>query len=120
VFRHQGSAALTKKYGVKIRDERRLLKHDPSILQRYAVELDLLIQLLAGGNVVVTDPEQLGSIPSGRSHQRELLHQVSHYGIDTNDALILMEASRLSVRSILTMDGDRLRARAKFDILAWL
>ena len=43
--------------------------------------------------MVVTDPEQLGSIPSGRSHQRELLHQVSHYGIDTNDALILMEAT---------------------------
>ena len=44
----------------------------------------------------------------------------SSYGIDTNEALILMEASRLGVRSIVTMDGELLRARADFDILTWL
>jgi len=119
VFRQQGKVALTARYGVSISDERRLLKQEPSILQQYAVELNLLVGSLTDANVAIAEPDEFGPIPSGRSHQQELLHLVTHYGLDTNDALILMEASRLGVRSIVIINGDLLRARADFDIYTW-
>lgn len=120
VFKQQGKVALAARYGVNISDPRRLFKQDSSILQQYAASLNVLVGSLTGANVAIAEPDEFGPIASGRSHQRELLHLVTHYGLDTSDALILMEASRLGVRSIVTMDGDMLRARADFDIYTWL
>lgn len=120
VFHREGRAALSRRHDAIIRDGRDLFKHDPSILQRHAVNLAHLRESLIAANVVIIDPEQLAPIASGRTHQQELLHVVSHYGVDTSDALILMEASRLGVRAIVTMDQDMQRARADFDIHTWL
>jgi predicted nucleic acid-binding protein len=120
VYKAHGKSALTHRLGVPIRSWHDLFKHDPALLQRYASELSELRRALIAHNIVVMDPENLGLLPSGRTHQEELLRVVSHYGLDTNDALILMDASRLGVRSIVTFDRAMLRARADFDILTWL
>ncbi len=44
---------------------------------------------------------------------------IGRYGLDTSDCLILMEAARLGVRSVVTMDRDLLRAQSDFDIYTW-
>jgi len=50
----------------------------------------------------------------------ELIRLVGRYGLDTNDALILMEASRLGISAIVTMDRDMRRALPDFDIYTWV
>lgn len=50
----------------------------------------------------------------------ELVHLVGKYGLDSNDAVILMEAQRCGVADIVTVDRDLLRAPADFTIYTWL
>lgn len=65
-------------------------------------------------------PDELGPIASGRSYDEELVHLVGTYGLDSSDALILMEAQRFGVTDIVSLDGDLQRARADFNVYTWL
>jgi hypothetical protein len=42
------------------------------------------------------------------------------FGLNVGDARVLIEAQRLGIGSIATMDGDMQRASANFDIYTWL
>lgn len=120
VFRQRGRAALAHHFGAPVRDARELYKRDPSILQLYATTLDQLCQSLAGNNVVLLDPDQLGPVRTGRAHHRQLLNLVGRYGLDSSDASILLEAHRLGISAVVSMDRDMQRALADFDVYTWL
>lgn len=97
-----------------------LYKLDPTILYDLGPLLEQLRQRLIAANLVLLDPQELGPIPSGRRYDQELLALVGRYGLDTSDATILMEASRVGIAAIVTMDRDLRRAVADFDVYTWL
>jgi len=122
-YRHEttrlGAAAL-QKYGRPIRGWHDLYKADATILQGFRGDLDRLRQLLIANGLLFVTPDELGPIASGRGYDEELVRLVGTYGLDSNDALILMEAQRYGVTDVITLDADMQRAQADFDIYTWL
>ena len=110
---------ITARYGARITSGTELYKRDMSILKRHTDELERLRLALLANNFVLTAPEDLGPISSGRRYDAELVRLIGRYGLDTNDALILMEVSRLSISAIVTMDRDMERALPDFDVYLW-
>lgn len=110
---------LMERYGTRITSWVMLYKHDISILRQHAVEFEWVRQSFASNNIAVASPNDLTPVAADQPYDRELLRLIGRYGLDTSDCLILMEAARLGVRSIVTMDRDLLRARDDFDIYTW-
>ena len=44
---------------------------------------------------------------------------IGRYGVDTNDAVIRLEARRAGISAVATLDPDMRRAAADFDIYTW-
>jgi hypothetical protein len=82
--------------------------------------LEQLRQRLASHNVVIAGPDRLGPIPSGLAYDQELVRLVGRYGLDTSGAAILLEAQRLGISALVTLDPDMQRAQADFDVYTWL
>lgn len=78
-----------------------------------------LRQTLSTNGLLFIAPDDLGPISSGRAYDEELIHLVGTYGLDSNDASILMEAQRYGVTDIITLDADLQRAQADFTIYTW-
>ena len=97
-----------------------LYKIDPSILPRYTTVLDQLRRRLVSQNVVVAGPDRLGPIPSGLAYDQEIVLLVGRYGLDTSDAAILLEAQRLGISALVTLDPDMQQAQVDFDVYTWL
>jgi hypothetical protein len=97
-----------------------LYKQDETILQAFLPDLERLRQLLIANGLLFLSPDELGPIVSGRSYDEELLNLVGTYGLDSGDAVILMEAQRYGVTDVITLDADFQRARADFTIHTWL
>jgi predicted nucleic acid-binding protein len=97
-----------------------LYKQDEAILQAFLTDLEQLRLRLIASGLLFVPPEGLGPIASGRSYDAELVHLVGTYGLDSNDALMLMEAQRIGVHDIVTLDADMRRAQADFNIYMWL
>lgn len=114
-----GSSA-TAVYGRRVASWLDLYKLDPTILRAFRPELEQLQQLLTASGLLFLGPEDLGPIASGRSHDEELVRFVGTYGLDSNDAAILLEARRSGVTDIVTLDADLRRAEADFTIHTWL
>jgi predicted nucleic acid-binding protein len=108
------------RYGRPISDWLALYKQDAAILQTFLPDLEQLRRLLIANGLLFIAPEDLGPIASGRNHDEELVHLVGTYGLDSSDALILMEAQRYGVTDIVSLDADLQRARADFNIYTWL
>ncbi len=119
---HGQQRALSARLGARISDWKSLYKHDPSILRQYRRNLSLIRQGLILNNVVISGPEDFDfrQFGSASPYQEELIDRMVRYGLDTSDTLIVMEASRLGVASIVTMDGDLQRALVDVDIYTWL
>jgi predicted nucleic acid-binding protein len=117
--RRLGSTASTV-YGRSVSNWLDLYKLDPTILQAFLPELRHVQRLLTASGLLFIAPEDLGPIGSGRTHDDELVHLVGAYGLDSGDASILLEAQRLGVRDIITLDADLRRAQADFTIHTWL
>jgi predicted nucleic acid-binding protein len=97
-----------------------LYKLDPTIIQRYAVGLEQLRQLLVANNLLVIGHDDLGAIPSGFPYDQELVRLVGRYGLDSSDAAILLEAQRAGIPNLVTLDRDMQRASVDFDVYTWL
>ncbi|MBA2277853.1 MAG: PIN domain-containing protein [Chloroflexia bacterium] len=69
--------------------------------------------------IIISAPEDLGPLTSRRLWHEELVQYIARYRLDTNDALILMEADRLGISEIVTMDRDMERALPDFDVYLW-
>lgn len=115
-------AALSAHYGIPITNWVDLLKADATILQRYAPNLTLIRHGLVANNVVIAGPETLdfATYPPVLPYREELIDRMVAYGLDTSDALITLEANRLGIDAIVSMDRDLHRALADFDIYTWL
>jgi predicted nucleic acid-binding protein len=106
--------------GRPIRDWLALYKHDATILQDFLPDLEQFRRLLTASGLLFLAPEDLAPIVSGRSFDEELVQLVGTYGLDSSDALLLMEAQRCGVTDVVTLDADLRRARRDFTIYTWL
>jgi predicted nucleic acid-binding protein len=97
-----------------------LYKRDPSILRGMRSELEQLTQLLVANDLHFIQPEDFLPIHSGRTLDHELVAVMCRYGLDSTDALMLMEAQRTPALDIATLDMDLFRAQADFTIYTWL
>lgn len=112
-------ADIAARFGSSISSWTALYKLDPTIIQSHAQELEHIRANLAVANIALATPADLQQMPSDQSYDREFIRMIGRYALDTSDCLILMEAARLGVRSIVTMDRDLLRAHEDFDIYTW-
>lgn len=112
-------AEIRERYGARITSWTGLYKRDSSVLRHHVLELERIRAGLASNHISVISPNELAPLRSEQQFDKELIRMVGRYGLDTSDCLILMEAARLGVRSIVTMDRDLLRARDDFDIYTW-
>lgn len=97
-----------------------LYKARSDLLKSFEPHFRQLHVFLAAGGLLFLQPDDLFSIPSGKSADEEMLDIIIRYELDTSDAAILLEASRAGIRSIVTSDGDLLRAHLDFDVYTWL
>ncbi len=117
--RRLGATAL-QTYGRPINDWLALYKLDPTILQTYLpVMMQFRLWLTLNG-LLILGPEDLTPLDSGRTHGEELVRLVGRYGLDSGDAAILLEARRVNVTDIVTLDADLRRAQSDFTIYTWL
>ena len=97
-----------------------LYKSNPWFLQTLQSDLEQLRTILINSRLMFVAPEELGKIDAGTTYDIRLIELCCAYALDTSDAGILLEAERLGIDSIVTMDSDLLRARADFDIYTWI
>ena len=64
-------------------------------------------------------PGDLGPLASGRHHDAELDYFGGTYGLDPNDAAILMEVQQIGVNDIVSLDVDMQQAQRNFTIYTW-
>lgn len=110
---------LAKRFGMRITSWTLLYKLDQSILRHFLLELERLRVRKAAAGLIIASPNDLTPLPADQPFEKELVRMIGRYGLDTSDCLILMEAARLGVRSVVTMDRDLLRAQSDFDIYTW-
>jgi len=75
---------------------------------------------LVTSGLLVISPDRLRQIAPSASFDGHLIKLCCDYGLDTADAMILFEAERLGIESIVIMDGDIRRASADFDFYTWI
>jgi predicted nucleic acid-binding protein len=113
--------ALTLHYGVPIARWTDLYKADATILQQFTGNLTWLRRGLVANNVVIAGPEDLDFLtyPPALPYGEELIDRMVRYGLDASDTLITLEASRLGINAIVSMDRDMQRALVEIDIYTW-
>jgi predicted nucleic acid-binding protein len=101
-------------------DRLQVYKQFPGYIKTLEPILQQLRFFLVTSGLLVISPDELGPIDPGTTFDAHLIELCCNYGLDTADAMILSEAERLGIRSIVTMDGDMQRASADFDIYTWI
>jgi hypothetical protein len=97
-----------------------LYKIEPGILQGFHPDLTQLRRLMVAKHLLILQPEDLLRDPTGRSWEQALIDVIGLYGLDSSDASLLLEARKVSVFSIATLDPDLRRSAVDFDIYTWL
>lgn len=98
----------------------RRYKTNPDFIQTLRSDLKSLRFLLSVNRLRFMGPDDLGPVNQNTPYDHRLIELCCTYSLDTQDAGILLEAERLGVRSIVTMDADLRRAQSDFDIYTWL
>lgn len=106
--------------GVKRGGWLRLYNDDPAFIHTLRPQLEKLPFLLSTNRITFLSPDDLGPINPNTTFDYHLIELCWTYSLDTLDASILLEAERLGINSIITMDRDLQRARAGFAISTWL
>jgi predicted nucleic acid-binding protein len=112
-------AALRARFGT-VPDWNDLYKLDPSILQIFRPSVDRMFQIFAAAGLLIASPHDGVPASSTQRYDEMLANIVCGYGLDSNDAAILLEARSLGITDIVTLDKDLLRAQADFTIYTWL
>lgn len=97
-----------------------LSKQDETVLRAFLPHLEQPRRLSIANGLLLVAPDCLGPIPSGRACDEEPVRHLGTYGLDSGDAVILMEARRYGVADIVALDKDLRRARADFTVFTWL
>lgn len=113
--------ALSEQFGVPMSRWQDLYKQDPTPLQELSNNLSQLHARLVAYNVVIADLDDFGDSGDRRSRHfaSDLIDRTVRYGLDSSDAMITLEASRLGIGAIVSMDREMQRAVADFDIYTW-
>lgn len=98
---------------------RQVYKLDPTVLGTLRADLIIMRQLMVSSGLRFVSPDDLAPIGFGISYEQRLIETCCRYGLDTGDAGILVDAQRLGVDAIMTMDADLQRALPEFDIYTW-
>jgi predicted nucleic acid-binding protein len=96
-----------------------LYKRDPAILQRLRPRLAALPMLFAANRLVFLDHADLAVSGAPFQLETELVEVMCDYGLDSSDALVLLEARRVPVTAIATFDPDLRRAAADVAVYTW-
>lgn len=96
-----------------------LFKARSDLLRQFAPGFERIRRLMIGSRLLALQPEDLGSITSGRTLDEELVWTMERYELDSNDAAILIEARRAGVTAIASSDADFRRAQLDFDVYTW-
>lgn len=112
--------AIVQRFGRPAADWLALYKLDQAILHDFLPELQELSRRLIANGLLIVAPDDFRPLAAGRSHHEELVRIVARYGLDSGDASILLEAQRVGVTDIVTLDADLRRAQADFTIYTWL
>jgi predicted nucleic acid-binding protein len=108
-------ASLGERYG-RVPDWRELYKLDPTILRRSYSEFETIRRGLIASRCAVVAPDEIPSSPSVLGYDEELIANICRYRLDSSDASILLEATRLGIPDIVTLDKDLLRAGRFHDL----
>lgn len=112
-------AQMLHRYGRVFRHWSQLYKHDASILTSIIAEMEDLPELLKATGLIFVDPTRdvndwsVDFLP-------ELLQISKRFGLDSNDARILLEAQSLGIPHIVSLDRDMQRAAPDFTVYTWL
>lgn len=117
---HMSPHDRSTRYRFPIRSWQDLYKQDKTILQSFQSDLQNLRALCVANGLLFIGPEDFGPVPSGRSHDDEVVRFVGTYGLDSNDAAILLEAQRCGVTDIVSFDADLRQANSDFTIYTWI
>jgi predicted nucleic acid-binding protein len=98
----------------------RVYKDHPSVLPTMKPILVRIHSALANAGLVFLSPKQLLPIDPRTPYVSQLIDLCCSYALDTGDVELLIEAQRLGIDAIATMDGDFQRAAADFDIYTWI
>ena len=114
-----GTAGQIRRYGRPINNWKVLYKIDPGVLRSFMTDLRLLRHLLIANGLIIFKPSELGAIGSGRGFDEELIHTIGTFGLDANDAAILIESACAGTADVITLDVDLQRARPDYNIYTW-
>jgi predicted nucleic acid-binding protein len=95
-------------------------KNNPTISQRFQTRLEQLVALISANNILFLTPNDISLMTQGASYTDRVIELCCFYGLDTNDAVILLEAERIGVDGIVSMDRDLRNSIADFNIYTWV
>lgn len=99
---------------------RDLYKINPSLLHQQPRFLEELRSHLVGAGIVILDPRDFDASSSLRRIDQQLPDFVVRYGLDSSDAMMLLEAEGVGIHGIVSFDPDMRRAATDFDVYTWL
>jgi predicted nucleic acid-binding protein len=101
-------------------DRLQVYKRFPGYFKTLEPTLQQVRLFLMTSGFLIVSPDRLRPSAPSASFDGHLIGLCCDYGLDTADAMILFEAERLGVESIVTVDGDIQRASADFDNYTWI
>ncbi|MFT4040391.1 MAG: PIN domain-containing protein [Thermomicrobiales bacterium] len=110
---------MQERYGQVIRHWGQLYKRDGAILTELMTKLEALPRILYLSEVLFVEP-LTPTLGQDDGFMTELLRLSKRYGLDSNDARILLEAQSLDIPHIVTLDRDMQRAAQDFTVYTWL
>lgn len=99
---------------------RDVYKFDDRLVQQLVPDLRTLKSLLMLNGVAILPFQEIDPSAFGQRWEETLIDGVARYGLDTYDAMVLLEARQAGIFSIATLDVDFQRAQIDFDVYTWL
>jgi predicted nucleic acid-binding protein len=96
-----------------------LYKAEPRLLVNFSRDLDRLRDGLTVNGLVILGTEGFPPLSRLSRFDDELIAAIGRYALDSDDALILVEAARYGINDIISLDPDMRRAEIDFNIYTW-
>lgn len=97
-----------------------LYKLNPAVLQEQQDYIRSLTTLLVLEDIAVLDQSDLALSSESQRIDSALPDMIVRFGLDSSDAMILLEAARAGIPGVVSFDRDMRRAVSDFDIYTWL
>jgi predicted nucleic acid-binding protein len=97
-----------------------LLKAYPAQVRGLSGDFAKIVKSLRALNLYIIQPQELSWTSSSPPYEDELRDYMTRFGCDSADAAILLDASQIGVRHIVTLDRDFRNAKSHFEVYTWL